>query len=198
MSLKLNLVSYLNLWSKHIQMDTNTDANMHTNTLTHSHMCPWQARMWRFKARLSVVSPSEIWLYYLNWTQREVNTGKPDGHCSQLCQWQPENDLYKQAGMIYTLCLPVCRRCEVLYVRNEEYMAEESCLPEVMWRFNFQKCRKSKNKSKVFLTQGTNRVVKTLLLICCCKTIFSEIFFLLTLAVYSKNNNLPEAITWII
>lgn len=51
------------------------------------------------------MSPSEIWLYYLNWTQREVNTGKPDGHCSQLCQWEPENDLYKQAKMIYLLYL---------------------------------------------------------------------------------------------
>lgn len=86
-----------------------------TQTQAHSHMCQWQARMWRFKACLSVVSPSEIWLYYLNWTQRGVNTGKPDGHCSQLCQWQPANDLYKQAEMIYILYLSVCLRWCVLY-----------------------------------------------------------------------------------
>lgn len=54
------------------------------------------------------MSPSEIWLHYLNWTQREVNTGKPDGHCSQLCQWQLENDLYKQAEMINILYMSIC------------------------------------------------------------------------------------------
>ena len=65
------------------------------------------------------MSPSEIWLHYLKWTQREVNTGKPDGHCSQLCQWQPENDLYKQAGIMYILYLSVSVSLTV-------------CLPEML------------------------------------------------------------------
>lgn len=102
-------------------MHTWTPRRAQSRTQTQSHMCPWQTQKWRFKAGMSVVSPNEIWRYYLSWTQREVNTGKPDGHCSQLYQWQPENDPHKQAEMICVLYLSVSVwhfMCCILGIRN--------------------------------------------------------------------------------